>query len=106
MIPVFKCPEKQPFEEAPITRNAKGWMAKGETLTEVLARCYEKEEGDPDTAYVAGMVIRTNHDGATTFSVTVAGGETGLTYRVRVRMTTAAGNKYECELEFKVREVV
>jgi hypothetical protein len=79
-------------------------MAKGQTVNWTGAVVYEKGE-DPEITPIAEMLYSTAFDDYKS-EVKVQGGEDGKAYRIRFRVTTADGSRYEAEGEFKVVEVV
>ena len=110
-IPIVKMPPKQPYEVVPYSVDMRRWMAKGEKVASVAARIYLKGT-DPEVENVDAMLYSTAHDGGTVVQVRVQDGDPDApseplsgVYRVRLRVQTVAGSRYEAEIEFQVVEV-
>jgi len=101
LTPVYA---KQPWEEVPYTIDIRKYVPDGVTISTVAFRVYLPGD-DPETEAIDEMAVGQSHDGNTKLQIRVGGGETGTTYRVRIRVQGSVG-RYEIEGEFYVLEKV
>ena len=95
---------KQPYEIVPYQIDFAKVLPDGETLNGIGAAVYLSTD-DPSsfTDLASTMVYATSYSG-TIAQVDVQGGTDGLTYILRIRLTTTSGRRYEGEGKFKVKE--
>jgi hypothetical protein len=96
--------QKQPYEEFPISVNFNRNFTDGEAIVSQTVTAYDKDGVDA-SAQVTHQSTITN-DEAGNVIVTVLGGEEAKSpYKISVRCVTTTGNKWEHDVQLRVRDL-
>lgn len=86
--------QKQPDEYLDYNVDFTDWMPDGDTIASAAATVSPAGELDVDTVSIATPIVK----------FWAAGGVTGKTYKITVKITTAGGRVKEDEIKIRVRE--
>ena len=94
--------DKQSYEEHIITIDASDTLASGDTITagSLLVKAFDSDETDVTSTIISG----TPSFSGTDIQVELIAGTDGEDYNIRVRFTTANGEKIEDDLTLRIRD--
>jgi len=102
---IVKFPPKQPYDIQPYQLNFRPHMARGQRINGFGAAVYIAGQDPEEDGVIDATLLYSTAYGNYHAEAKVQGGADGVTYRIRFRVTTVDGSRYEAEGEYEVIEV-